>query len=185
MRRDDNYVAALVSSVPRAVGEHGLADLALAREIHAAVEPNDIFDRWWVEDLFHNTREVERYRTQRVALPHAARFKAIVALLMQFKNVYNLEATKTAVDYLGLEPKEREQAQNLLRIFGITDDAINAQAAELHEKSIAALDRLIAQGQTRRSNIVREVQRDKRRAEKAKAKKSKPERPDQPELALH
>lgn len=177
-----NCAGTVVTSVPLAAGEDGRADLALAREIHAAVEPKDIFDRWRVEDLFHSTREVTRYRTQRVALPRAARFRAIVVLLMQYKNVYKLEATKTARDYLGLEPKEREQARNFLKILGITDAAINAQAAELHEKSIAALDRLIAQGQTRRSNLVREVKRDKRRADKAKAKKS---RPDQPELPLH
>jgi hypothetical protein len=54
-----------------------------------------------------------------------------------------------------------------------------------YPRSIPALDRLIAQGQTRRSSIVREVERDKRRAAKAKAKSSKPERPDQPELGLH
>ena len=53
MRRDDRYLAAMVSSVPLAAGEDGRADLALAQEIHAAVEPKDIFDRWRVEDLFH------------------------------------------------------------------------------------------------------------------------------------
>ena len=134
--------------------------------------------------MFHTTREIERYRTQRVALPAAARFKALVALLMQHKDVYNLEAAKTAADYLGLEPKERQQAENFLRILGITDAAINAQAAELHERSIAAMDRLVAQGQTHRSSIVREVERDTRRAEKAKAKRSKQGSPDQPELEL-
>ncbi len=184
LRRDDRYLAAMVASVPLAAGEDGRADLALAHEIHAAVEPKDIFDRWRVEDLFHGTRELTRYRTQRVALPHAARFKAIVALLMQFKHVYNLEAAKTARDYLGLEPKEREQAQNLLRIFGITDAAINTQAAELHEKTIAALDRLIAQRETRRSSIVREVKRENRRGAKEKAQQER-SKPDQPELALH
>ena len=66
----------------RAAGEDGRDDLALAREIHRAVEPKNIFDRWRVEDLFHNTREITRYRTHRVALPRAARFKAIVVLLM-------------------------------------------------------------------------------------------------------
>jgi hypothetical protein len=184
-RRDDRHLEAMVASAPLAAGEDRRADLALAREIDSAVEPKNIFDRWRVEDLFHATREITRYRTQRVELPNAARFSAIVALLMPYKNVFKVEAVKTARDYLGPESKERQQARNWLRSFGITDAAINAQAAALHEKSIAALDRLIAQGQTRRSNIVREVKRDKRRADKAKARKSRPDRPDQPELALH
>jgi len=184
-RRDDGYLADMASSVPLAAGEDGRDDMALAREIHSAVEPKDIFDRWRVEDLFQGTREIKRYRTQRVALPDAARFNAIVMLLMPYKNVFKLEAAKTAVIYLGREPEAREQARKFLRSYDITDAAINAQAAELHARSIAAMDRLIAQGQTRRSSIVREVERDKRRADKAKAKKSKPEQPDQRELALH
>jgi hypothetical protein len=175
----------MVACAPLAAGEDGRGELALAHEIHSAVEPKNIFDRWRVEDLFHATREVTRYRTQRVALPHAARFRAIVMLLMQYKNVFKVEATKTARDYLGPESEEREQARNWLRSFGITDAAINTMAAELHPRSIAALDRLVAQGQTRRSSIMREVERDKRRADKAKAKRSKPERPDQTELGLH
>lgn len=175
----------MVASVPRAAGEDGRGDLALAREIDAAVEPKDIFGRWQVEELFHGRREVTRYRTQRVALPHAARFTAIVVLLMQYKNVFKLEATKIAGDYLGPPSAEREQARNFLRRFDITDAAINAQAAELHPKSIAALDRLIAQRENRCSSLVREVKQDKRREAKEKAKRSKPDRPDQPELALH
>jgi hypothetical protein len=185
IRRDNRYLEAMVATVPRAGGEDGKGELALAHEIHSAVEPKNIFDRWRVEDLFHTTREITRYRTQRVALPNAARLRAIVVLLMQYKNVFKVEAAKTARDYLGPESKEREQALNWLRSFGITDAAIHAQAAELYPRSIPALDRLVAQGQTRRSSIMREVERDKRRADKAKAKRSKPERPDQPELGLH
>ena len=90
--RDDRYLAALVSSVPRATGEDGRADLALAREIHAAVEPTDIFGRWWVEDLVHTTRELERYRTQRVALANASRFRALVFLLLPFTRDGNRHA---------------------------------------------------------------------------------------------
>ena len=71
-----------------------------------------------------------------------------------------------------------------MRGYDITDAAISAHAAELH-RSIPALDRLIAQNQTRRTSTVREIKRDKRREAKAKARKSKPDQPDQPELALH
>jgi hypothetical protein len=186
IRRDDRYLAALVSSVPRATGEDGRADLALAQDIHAAVEPKDIFGRWRVEDLVHTTRELERYRTQRVAQANASRFKALVFLLLPFTNDLGSLAAEITRQYFGSEgPEKRKDAISVVRGCGITDAAINAQAAELHARSIAALDRLVAQGQTRRSNIVREVKRDKRRADKAKARKSRPDRPDQPELALH
>jgi hypothetical protein len=186
IRRDNHYLEALVASVPRATGEDGRADLAVAHEIHAAVEPKGIFDRWRVEDLFHGTVEVTRYRTQRVALANASRFKALVFLLLPFTNDLGSLATEIAMKYFGSEgPEARKQATSIVRGYNITDAAISAHAAELHPRSIPALDRLVAQGQTRRSSIVREVERDKRRAAKAKAKKSKPDQPDQPELALN
>src|SRR5665213_336346 len=53
IRRDSDYLADVVAGVPRAIGEDGRRDLAMAREIHAALEPQDIFGRWQVEDLFH------------------------------------------------------------------------------------------------------------------------------------
>ena len=86
-RLEGNYLAAIVLRVPRAAGEDGQTDLALVCEIHAAIQPKDIFERWLVEELFHGRCEMTRYRTQRIELPRALRFKAIVALLMQYKHV--------------------------------------------------------------------------------------------------
>jgi hypothetical protein len=144
--RADRYLEAMVRDLPRAAGEDGRGDLALAREIHGIVNATNTFDRWREEDLLHLTREIERYRIQRVALPDASRFKALVTLLTPHMNVFNLEVHKTARDYICPEPNERKRAENYLRVLGITDAAINAQAAELHQRSIAALDRLIAPG---------------------------------------
>jgi hypothetical protein len=62
IRHDDRYLEAMVASVPRAAGQDRRGDLALAREIHSAVDATNIFDRWREEDLFHLTREIERCR---------------------------------------------------------------------------------------------------------------------------
>lgn len=174
--------AALVSRVPRATGEDGRADLPQACEIYGAIEPKDIFDRWRVEDLLHTTRELERYRTQRVAPATATRFKALLFLLLPFTNNFVALANEITLEYFGSEgPEAREEAIEIVRGYDITDAAISAEAAE---RGIPALDRLIAQSQTRRSSIVREVKRDKRRQAK-KAKRSKRDEPDQPEFALN
>jgi predicted nucleic acid-binding protein len=72
-----------------------------------------------------------------VAPSHATRLRTLVALLMS--KDFEPKAVDLAIAYLGEELAEREQARRLLRHHGISDDAINAQAAELHPQSIPAL----------------------------------------------
>jgi hypothetical protein len=169
--RDAGYVEVMLQSSPLAAGEDGQDYAALVREIHNAVEPKNIFDQMRVADIAHSAWEEGRYRKQRVALPHATRLKAAVVLLMPFTKNFEFKAAQTALDYLCGEPETRERARRIMRQFGITDAAINAQAAELHAQSIAALDRLIAQSQARRGTIVKEVERGKRKATKQKGRR--------------
>jgi hypothetical protein len=168
--RDAEYVEARLRSSPLAEGEDQRDYDALAREIFDAVQPKNIFDHMKVADLIHFLWEEGRYREQRVALPHATRFKAAVVLLMPHTQNFEFQAGRTALDYLCGDPEARERATRFMRSVGITDAAIAAQAAELHGQSIAALDRLIGQSQSRRGAIIKEVERDKRKAEKNKAK---------------
>ncbi len=168
--RDAGHVVARLQDSPLVEGEDRREYDALAREIHDAVQPKTIFDHIRVADLIHYLWEEGRYRQQRVALPHATRFKAAVVLLMPHTRNFEAHAGRTALDYLCGDPEARERARRFMHSVGITDAAIVAQAAELHGQSIAALDRLIGQSQTRRGTIIREVERDKRKAEKRKAK---------------
>jgi len=182
--RDAAYVEDLLLASPLALGEDRQDYEALAREIRHAAKPNDIFDQMRVADILHSVWEESRYRRHRVALSHATRLRALVALLMSFTKDFEPQAVDLAIAYLGDEPAERERARGILQHHGISDDAIDAQAAELHPQSIPALDRLIAQAQARRSGIVKDIERSRRKADKANARQSKPERPDQPELGL-
>jgi hypothetical protein len=166
----------MLQSSPLAAGEDGQDYAALVREIHQEVEPKNIFDQMRIADIAHSAWEEGRYRKQRVALPHATRLKSAVVLLMPFTKNFEFKAAQTAMDYLCGEPEPRERARRIMRQFGISDAAINAQAAELHAQSIAALDRLIAQSQARRGTIVKEVERTKRKADKEKLRRERGKR---------
>jgi hypothetical protein len=174
--RDAGYVEIMLQSSPLAAGEDGQDYAALVREIHQEVEPKNIFDQMRVADIAHSAWEEGRYRKQRVELPHATRLKAAVVLLMPFTRNFEFKAAQTARDYLCGEPETRERARRIMRHFGISDAAVDAQAAELHAQSIAALDRLIAQSQIRRGTIVKEVERGKRKADKEKLRRERGKR---------
>jgi hypothetical protein len=73
------------------------------------------------------------------------------------------------MDYFGQNEEERATAIVFLDRLGITNEAIAAQASEHNLATISALERLMANRQSRRDMIVKQYQRRKRKAEKHKA----------------
>jgi len=63
---------------------------------------------------------------------------------------------------------------DLMLRYGITDSAINAQAAELHAQSLASFDRLVAARQNLRFTVLREHERRRRKADKRGDSQSRP-----------
>jgi len=164
-----HVVGSLLTS-PLAAGE-SLDDYgALLEEIHKAVEPQDLFDYLRLSDIGHALWEERRYRQQLAALPNAARFKALMALLLQVSPNFQIKASQFALDYFGPDAEAYERTKRFLLRYDITDEAITAQAHEMHGQTMGALERMISQRQNVRNRVINEVKRDQRKAEKKKAK---------------
>jgi len=97
-----------------------------------------------------------------------------VALLLQISPNFNWKSSDLALDYFGPDAERRDRTKGFLLRYGITDEAITAQAQEMHGQTIGALERMISQRQNIRNRVINEVKRDRRTAEKKKAK-TKPE----------
>jgi hypothetical protein len=160
----------MLQTSPLASGEDFADYRALMDKICNAVDRKDFFDELRVADLGHALWEERRYRQQLVALPKATRFKALVALLFQVSPNFQIKASQYALDYFGSDAETRERARRFLLRYGITDEAITAQAQEMHGQTIVALERMIGHRQNVRNRVINEVKRDQRRAEKKKAK---------------
>jgi hypothetical protein len=145
----------------------------LVAEVESVVKPEDFIDRLVVGDIAHALWEERRYRCQQVALTNATRFKALVCLALPFAPHFEVQASELALAYFGSEPENRDRTRRILLRYGITDDAINAEAAELHAESLGALDRLIGNRQLRRDTILKEFARRRRKAEKRSAPPSR------------
>jgi hypothetical protein len=160
-----SLVSALLQAPALAAGENIADYRALVDEVWAVVQPKDFFDRLIVSDLCHALWEEQRFRRQQTALPGATRMKALACLLVSIG--FDQNALTVACDYFGDDGEERNKAVALVRRFGITDDAINAQASQDNLQILSALERLMGNRRSRRDAIVREYQRRKRKAENA------------------
>jgi hypothetical protein len=145
---------------------------ALVAEVSAALQPKTFLERLEVSDLCHAWWEEQRFRRQQAALPGATGLKALQCLLASIG--FQPDALTIATGYFGVDGEERTTATALLRRFGITDDAIAAQASQHNLASISALERLLGNRQARRDTIVRQYQRRKRKADKLASAQSDP-----------
>jgi hypothetical protein len=136
----------------------------LVAEATAAVQPNTFFERLEVNDLCHTVWEEQRFRRQQAALPNATRFKALQCLLAAIG--HEQDALTIASDYFGVDEEERKKAITLVQRYGITDDAISAQASELHLATLSVLERLATNRQSQRNMIVKRCHRRRRQADK-------------------
>ena len=141
-------------------------------EVAAALQPKTFFERLEVNDLCHAWWEEQRFRRQQAALPAATGLKALQCLLASIG--FEPDALTIATGYFGFDGEERTKATALLRRFGITDDAIAAQASQLNLPTISAFERLLGNRQSRRDSIVRQHQRRKRKADKLPSPQSDP-----------
>jgi hypothetical protein len=169
---NSSIVQELLQAPALAAGEKLENYRALVAEVSAAVQPNTLFDRLVVSDLCHALWEEQRFRRQQAALPGATGLKALQCLLASIG--FEPDALTIATDYFGNDGEERTKATALLRRFGITDDAIAAQASQHNLATIAALERLLGNRQSRRDMILREYQRRKRKADKLPSPQSDP-----------
>jgi hypothetical protein len=155
---------------------------ALEAEVLAAMQPQTFFERLRASGLCHALWEEQRFRRQQAALPGATRMKALVCLLASigFEN----DALDIATNYFGEDDDERSKATALIRRFGITDDAINAQASQQNLPILSVLERLMATRQSRRDVVVSEYLRRKRKADKSHKSVAEP-LSDRPATARH
>jgi hypothetical protein len=98
----------------------------------------------------------------------------MVCLLLPICQQFNLSTSKIISSYFGADPEARKKVTGLLLRYGITDSAINAQAAELHAQSMASFDRLVAARQNQRFTVLHEHERRRRKADKRGGSQSQP-----------
>jgi hypothetical protein len=167
-----SIVETLLAAPVLAAGEKPEDFRALVAEVTDAVQPKTFFERVEVNDLCHAWWEEQRFRRFQAALPNATALKALQCLLAAIG--LEQRALEIAADYFGVDEQERAKAIALVRHYGITEDAISAQATELNLSTLSFLERLTANRQSRRDMIVREYRRRQRKVHKPGSRQPDP-----------
>jgi hypothetical protein len=154
-----------------APGENFEDLVRLIDDVEEALKPKSLFARFEATDLVNAAWEERRYSLQRLALTAAMRFKALVCLATPLSEVFGGDPIRLAYDYFGSDPERQPDVSTVLAKYGITDAAINAQAADLQNAAMTLLDRRIASAKSQRNIVVKEFQRRQRKAEKPKGRK--------------
>ena len=160
-------VAAMLRQTPLTEGESPQAYDALVAEVENAVAPKDFFDRLMAADLARELWQEQRLSRQRVALTDAMRFKAVLSLITPVCEARAMRPVTAALNYFEFDG--REVANRFFARYGITDEAVNAQAAVLQGQAMALFDQRVSNAQSRRSAITKELARRKRKIGKEKA----------------
>src|SRR6266478_4570631 len=162
----------LVQQTTLAPGENPEDLTRVIAEIEDAFKPKTLFERFEATDFVNAVWEERRYSHQRLALTAAVRFKALICLVTPLGEAFGIDPITAAYDYFGTSPERHTDISILLARYGITDAAINAQAADLQAAAMTLLDRRIAGARSQRNIIVKEFQRRTRKAAKPKGRKS-------------
>jgi len=162
----------LLQQTTLAPGENPDDLIRVIAEIEDAFKPKTLFERFEATDFVNAVWEERRYSHQRLALTAAVRFKALICLVTPLAEAFGIDPITAAYDYFGTSPERHTDISILLARYGITNAAINAQAADLQAAAMTLLDRRIASARSQRNIIVKEFQRRTRKAAKPKGRKS-------------
>jgi hypothetical protein len=147
----------------------------LKREIEVLIKPENILDEMRVMDITNSVWESQRFRRHLVNIVEGERARALIHLVMPFVELDHEKASGVAQHYYGGDSSRKTLATKTLAQWGITDHQIEARAVVSNRDSVAILNRGISVREIMRKAILKEIARDKRRAEKSQRKSKKPE----------
>jgi hypothetical protein len=135
-------------------------DELLAR-VSSGVKSADILEEIWVRDYVDLTWEIFRLRRLKAALLTATAYEGLQRVLQPLLDDDD-EIDQLVRDWARQEPNAIEQVNSLLASAHLTIDAVLGQALAQNIETFERIDRMIANAETRRNSVLREI--DCRRA---------------------
>ena len=151
-------LAACLGEPPLLEGEDRAAYETLSEQILGSVEPRDGIEFLWVRDVIDLTWEIQRLRRIKSAYLGSCKPKGLRALLEPRVDDYHERMALIHDCVLGNQEAEAE-LDLILSASKLTRDAITAESFAAKIDDFEKFERMIAQAETRRLNIIREVDR--------------------------
>ena len=164
---DQKTLSAIFGKPALPAGENHDAYQLLLWKVEEWLQPENILDALRVREFTDAIWESQRFKRMNDGLIGTGHRRTLELLLDDF-GCSNREGTSIANDYYGDDPQRRQAAAERLKAYGITDNQIHAKALGRAAKELDLFDRLITnRGITRRA-LLKEHERQQKRAAKTK-----------------
>jgi hypothetical protein len=135
----------------------------LEADLHAAVNPKDIFEKLWLRDLVDHEWEILRWRRLTVALVTATQQEALKQSLYPLLGAarYRLgepDAEELARDFVMGKKASIKEVNEVLTTAGLTWDSILAEAMALKIGAIESFDCMCKTAEVRRDAQLRQIE---------------------------
>jgi hypothetical protein len=164
---DQKTLSAIFGKPDLPPGENRDTYQLLLSEVEDLLQPENILDALRVREITDAIWESQRFKRMSDGLIGTGHRRTLELLLDDF-GCSDREGTSIAIDYYGADPQRRQAAAARLKAYGITEDQIHAKALGRAAKDMDLFDRLITnRGITRRA-LLKEHERQQKRAAKTK-----------------
>jgi hypothetical protein len=126
-------------------------------QVRSAVAPTDVIEEMWVRDVVDAFWESLRLRRLRAKLFVACEHEGLRLILESMVDAD--ETDKLVYGWLDRNPRNVKQVNKLLAQAGFTHETIVAQTLSARLDEFDRIDRMIAQAETWRNGVLREIDR--------------------------
>ena len=176
---DQKTLSAIFGKPALPAGENHDAYQLLLWKVEEWLQPENILDALRVREFTDAIWESQRLKRMSDGLIGTGHRETLELVLMGNFSCGDRDAISIAHGYYGDDPQRRQAAAERLKAYGITDNQIHAKALGKAIKELDLFDRLITnRGITRRA-LLKEHERQQKRAAKTKPPQAATEPPPQ------
>jgi hypothetical protein len=168
---DDNHFTLIFGEPALLKGECRLAYNLLRTRVEILLKAdNDVLSQWKVQEVTNSIWEGQRYKrfaTQHIDTGYLVALEVLLQPVCRLHLSNNPE--RIAMNYYHGDEEERRTAKAFVRRAGITKDQIQAQAHLVNAGQFSCFDRLVANRSATLKALMKDHDRQQRKAEKRRA----------------
>lgn len=124
--------------------------------IYNTVNPQDVFEEMWVQDIVDHYWEVRRLRKIKLKLLDGALYKGLEVVLVPLAGL--LDAHRLSEGWQEKDPQMVEFAESLLKGAGLDMDTVRAETLALRIGEFEKIDRCLVSAELRRDKALMDIE---------------------------
>lgn len=132
---------------------------ALQTRVRAEVEPADVFEEIWTQDVIELIWEIRRLKRIQTRIVAIAVPDAVYQIAAQQDSSDGVPAPALSVGWAKNEKEVVAQVKKMLHVRGLSEDDLEAEAFRLRIDELATINHMIVQAEARRNRAIEDIDR--------------------------